>query len=61
MENKCVRITLRIPSDLHAQAVELAQGQDRSLNWQIVQWMRMGATQLIAENAQRINQRRGER
>lgn len=43
MESDNVRVTLRIPEVLHAKAVELAKGADRSLNGQIVYLIRLGA------------------
>jgi hypothetical protein len=45
-----VRITLRIPRELHAQAVDLAKKTDRSLNGQMVQLMKLGVAQLAPNN-----------
>lgn len=42
MKNESVRVTLRIPPDLHAKAVEMAKISDRSLNGQIVFLTRLG-------------------
>ncbi|HZW11908.1 MAG TPA: toxin-antitoxin system HicB family antitoxin [Noviherbaspirillum sp.] len=53
MSKDCVRITVRIPKKLHEAAVEMAQKQDRSLNWQIVNLMQQGALSLKGESSGR--------
>lgn len=40
MAEAVVRLFVRLPSDLHAQLVELARREDRSLNGQIVHLLR---------------------
>ena len=42
MPKPCIRITLRIPTDLHAIATDLAKSQDRSLNWMLINLMQQG-------------------
>ena len=37
-----VRYALRLPPDLHAALVELAQREDRSLNQQLIRMLREG-------------------
>lgn len=49
MSNETIRITLRIPREVHAEIVRLSRIADRSLNWQMVHSMKIGAEQ-IAEN-----------
>ena len=46
MGKEIVRVTVRIPRDVHTQISQLAVQGDRSLNWQIVQAMRVGVEQL---------------
>jgi len=45
MEQLYVRITLRIPQELHKKMAEVAKEQDRSLNKQMVRLMQMGLDQ----------------
>lgn len=45
MDRSYVRITLRIPQELHKKMTEIAKEQDRSLNKQMVRLMQMGVDQ----------------
>lgn len=42
MNQDTVRITIRIPAEVHASVAELAKGDDRSLNWEIVNLLQRG-------------------
>lgn len=42
MDEEIVRITIRMPKSVHADADRLAKEQDRSLNGQLVQLIRLG-------------------
>lgn len=44
MDEEIVRITIRMPKSVHADADHLAKEQDRSLNGQLVQLIRLGLT-----------------
>lgn len=46
MGKEIVRVTVRIPREVHAQLARMASQEDRSLNWQIVQAMKVGVEQL---------------
>lgn len=46
MATDTVRITLRVPREVHAEIVRLAHDTDRSLNWQMVNTMKIGAAQV---------------
>jgi len=50
-----VRITLRIPADVHAQAVALARGAERSLNWQMVSLLKAGVAAAEAQKEKALN------
>lgn len=47
MEDEIVRITIRMPKSLHTDADALAKAQDRSLNGQLVQLLRLGVAVAI--------------
>ena len=49
MNSETVRITLRIPRNLHAQAVELAHQMDRSLNWEMIHLLRLGVSETACQ------------
>lgn len=42
MDRSVVRITLRIPQELHKKMADMAKEQDRSLNKQMVRLMQTG-------------------
>lgn len=44
-----VRITLRIPTEVHGMAVELAHENERSLNWQIINLIKIGSKKIENE------------
>lgn len=45
MHNEFVRITLRIPAELHKQMAEVAKEQERSLHKQMLKLMQVGLMQ----------------
>lgn len=53
MNEEIVRITIRMPKSLHAEADDLAKSQDRSLNGQLVQLLRLGLA--VAVKAKKDN------
>jgi predicted HicB family RNase H-like nuclease len=44
MNNNCVRITVRIPPNLHKQMAEIANEQGRTLNMQMIRLLQLGVT-----------------
>lgn len=42
MKAQTVRITVRVPADLHAQIEALAKHEDRSWNWKMIDLLRSG-------------------
>lgn len=59
MNEEIVRITLRIPQALHADAEALAKNEDRSLNGQLVYLLRLGlAVATQAEKGKALAERK---
>lgn len=56
MDEEIVRITIRMPKSLHAEADELAKAQDRSLNGQLVQLLRLGLAVAAKANKDKPNE-----
>lgn len=48
-EKQVVALNLRLPSELHRELVRLAQAQDRTLNAQIVRFLRRAVGQKDSE------------
>lgn len=53
MSQETVRITIRIPAQVHASVADLAKGDDRSLNWEIVNLLQKGVA--VRESAARYS------
>lgn len=51
MEKDYVRITVRIPRDLHREMVKIAQVEGRTLNMQMVRLLQAGTAQWLADAA----------
>jgi len=43
MTTETVRITVRMPREIHDELVRLSKEAERSLNWQMVRSMKLGA------------------
>ena len=55
---KEIRITLRLPADLHAALQQMAKADDRSLNREIVALLRTAAEPIVDADAYRESRRK---
>ena len=53
MKAQTVRITVRVPADLHGQIAALAKHEDRSWNWKMLDLLRSGMEKQVQEEEKR--------
>jgi predicted transcriptional regulator len=53
MKPQTVRITVRVPSDLHGQIAALAQHEDRSWNWKMLDLLKAGVEKQMQEEREK--------
>jgi predicted transcriptional regulator len=53
MKCQTVRITVRVPADLHGQIAALADSEDRSWNWKMIDLLRSGVEKQREEGRQK--------
>lgn len=53
MKAQTVRITIRVPADLHSQVTALAKHEDRSWNWKMLDLLRSGVEKQMQEEGEK--------
>lgn len=53
MKPQTVRITVRVPADLHGQIAALARLADRSWNWKMLDLLRLGVEKQVQEGKEK--------
>ena len=53
MKAQIVRITIRVPADLHGQVAALAKHEDRSWNWKMLDLLRSGMEKQMLEEGKK--------
>lgn len=53
MKAHTVRITIRVPADLHSQVAALARSEDRSWNWKMLDLLRLGVEKQMQEEGKK--------
>jgi predicted HicB family RNase H-like nuclease len=57
MESDYIRVTFRLPPDLHRLASKMAERSERSLNWQLIHLVKAGAEKLERQDSREAKQK----